>query len=151
MRWLRLSFASPHHKPSSLGEVDRGNGEPDGDSERGELVHPACRLEAVRDGCGHRNLAENEPECLDLAEVRQADEDEHEAHQRQQRSDRLDHGADVIVLTHCFSPFGGAVLGGTLPPRSAGFWNSDDATNIASIALESQAHAIEKAPILGFL
>ena len=98
MGLLRLSFGSSHHGPSSLGEVDRGGGEPKGDSERGELVHPSCRLEAVGDGRNHLYLIENEPEGLDLTEIHQADEDEHEAHQRQQRSDCLDHGVNSVPM-----------------------------------------------------
>ena len=132
--WLRSSD-SPRHKPSGLGKVHRGDGEPDGDSERGELAHPARRLEAVGDGRDRRHFAEDEPEGLHLAEIREADENEHEAHQRQHRSNGLDDVETAVLLVH-FTLLQGAVFGGTLPQKSAGFWNSDDTTDIAYMRLK---------------
>ena len=126
----------PRNKPSGLCEVHRGDAEPDGDSERGEFAHPARRLEAVGDGRNHRHLTEDVSEGLHLSEIRQPGENEHEAHQRQQRSNCIDHIVEVIVLVHRLSPFEGTVLDGTLPPRSTGFWNSDNIANIAYMSLK---------------
>ena len=70
--WLRSSDLL-RHQPSGLGEVHRGDSEPDGDSERGELAHPTRCLEAVGNGRDRRHFSEDEPEGLHLAEIREAD------------------------------------------------------------------------------
>ena len=44
-------------------------------------------------------------------------------------------------LLHYYYLLQGAVLGGTLPQRSAGFWNSDDATNIVYMRLKVKRNA----------
>ena len=51
------------------------------------------------------------------------------------------HSCERECLLHGFYLLQGAVLGGTLPQRSAGFWNSDDATNIVYMRLKVKRNA----------
>jgi hypothetical protein len=135
-------------KPSGIREVHRGDNEPYGNSERGELALPARRLEAVSNGCDHCHLADDEAEHLDLSEVRKSDEDEHEAHQRKQRSNHLN---DIIdpptVLVHRLFSFKVQFSTTLLSQRLSVYFNSDNSANVAYMGLKSSP--IEKARILG--
>ena len=55
--------------------------------------------------------------------------------------DRQTHALTLFQKTvHSFYLLQGAVFGGTLPQKSAGFWNSDDANNIAYMPLKVKSN-----------
>ena len=117
-------------KLGSMGEFHRTGDEPEGNPERGKPTGPDDNQGRVQSHRGERRLATDELERLGRPKGR--DESRHhkcEAH------DCHHWRRDLNELVYNFL-LQGAVLGGTLPQRSAGYWNSDDIVNIAYMDLK---------------